>query len=99
MRPGANRRDHAVQPLSTSAGSRCSFNEARRESPGSHDTNQNAHLSILLATGGIPKDAEEQYKPRVNEELGSDAARAASLTPERRSEIARKAATARWEGC
>lgn len=67
------------------------------------DINQNAHLSILLATGQIPKDEEEQYKPRVNDEPAaasgkqrSGQARAAALTPERRSEIARKAAAARW---
>ena len=67
------------------------------------DTNQNAHLSLLLATGEVQKDAEEQLKPRVNEEPGllgkqrSGAARAAALTPQRRSEIARKAAAVRWD--
>lgn len=66
------------------------------------DVNQNAHLSILLATGEIEKDAEEQYKPRPGDVAGergkvrSGKARAAALTPERRSEIARQAAAARW---
>jgi hypothetical protein len=66
------------------------------------DTNQNAHLSILLATGEVPKDEEELQRPRVNEESAlagkqrSGKARAAALTPEQRSEIARKAAAARW---
>ena len=67
-----------------------------------HDINQNAHLSILIATGQIAKDEEEQRKPRLHEEppitgkAKSGVARAAALTPERRTEIARKAAAARW---
>ena len=33
------------------------------------DVNQNAHLSILLATGQVEKDSEERFKPdRVNKD-------------------------------
>lgn len=66
------------------------------------DVNQNAAIVVGLATGDIPKDAEEEYKPRLHEEPGltgkqlSGKGRAAALTPERRSEIARNAAKARW---
>ena len=66
------------------------------------DVNQNATIVVQLATGEVPKDAEERYKPRVNDEHEprrrerSGPARDGVLTPERRSEIAKKAAAARW---
>ena len=61
------------------------------------DFNQRAKLIVDIATGQVE---EEQPKP-VNESsrnggLKGGKARAEALTPERRSEIARKGAMARW---
>ena len=50
-----------------------------------------------IATGEIEETYEEPKPPaKVKAGLRGGPARAASLTPERRSEIAAKAATARW---
>ena len=61
------------------------------------DPNQLAKLVVDMATGAVPNDKDEILNPpppagRVN----SAKARAASQTPERRREVARKAAAARW---
>ena len=59
------------------------------------DLNRLAHRLVHEATEG----AEEPSKAQSNGHLGGvkgGPARAAQLTPERRSEIARKAAAARW---
>jgi hypothetical protein len=65
------------------------------------DSNQAAHRTLLAAIG---EDEEEEQPPRdpraLNGQKGGlkgGAARAAKLTPEERSEIARKAAAARWK--
>ena len=60
------------------------------------DANLLAKRIVDIATGKVDevepqKDAKAQIAGRVG-----GAARAGSLTPERRSEIARKAARARW---
>lgn len=63
------------------------------------DTNQLAKLMIDIASGDAAGDAPET----VNEKRASTAgkkggpARAASLTPEQRTEIAHAAASARWK--
>ena len=55
------------------------------------DPNQLAHLVVQIATGQVEDDVP---KPSPNAAGGK--ARAEALTPERRSEIAKKAAAARW---
>lgn len=60
------------------------------------DTNANAVKVMRIATG---EDVEEYVaKDTAGQELGRKGGkrRAEKLTPERRSEIARKAAAARW---
>ena len=60
------------------------------------DPNQLAKLIVDIATGGIeeaPHDAEP--KGSKGGQKGGPA-RAAKLTPEQRSEIAKKAAASRW---
>ena len=50
-----------------------------------------------MATGEIPNDKDEILNPpEPDVKVKAAKARAAALSPERRSEIARKAATARW---
>lgn len=60
----------------------------------------NAVRVMEIATGQVEEDqpAEADGKNKAAQELGKKggAARAASMTPERRSEIARKAAEKRW---
>ena len=56
------------------------------------DPNQRARMIMDMATGRIPKPDYEEPTPA---ELGG-AARAAKLSPERRSQIAKAAAAARW---
>ena len=61
------------------------------------DPNQLAKLITEIATG----EAEDIHPPAVDEALQADGrkggqTRAANLSPERRSEIARKAAASRW---
>ena len=55
------------------------------------DANQLAKRVVDLATGSASDDV-----PEPAGRAKSAQARAASMTPERRSEIARKAAAARW---
>lgn len=55
------------------------------------DTNQRAKRIVEIATGERQKEAPEPAGRQL-----SGKARAASLTPERRREIAKKAAAARW---
>jgi hypothetical protein len=51
-----------------------------------------------MATGAVPNDKDEILQPpEPTGRANSAKARAASQTPERRSEVARKAAAARWE--
>ena len=59
------------------------------------DVIANAVRVMQIATGEIPEDV-----PRTNRSIGGKAggkARAEALTPRKRSEIAKKAAKARWE--
>lgn len=55
------------------------------------DANQLAKRVVDVATGAATDDV-----PKPTGRAKSAHARAASMTPERRSEIARKAAAARW---
>lgn len=61
------------------------------------DPNQLAKLIVGIASGEEP-DAKPEPKNEAAAELGrkGGAARAAKMTPERRAEIARKAAAKRW---
>jgi hypothetical protein len=62
------------------------------------DTNQLAKLIVDLSTG---EEKEEEMSPKAKAgQLGGlkgGVARAAKLSPEERSQIARKAAQKRWE--
>jgi hypothetical protein len=72
------------------------------------DPNQLAYQIMLESTGQVPKfdpDAEKPIDPSKNPAavtlgrlggLKGGAARAAALTPKKRSQIAAKAAKARW---
>ena len=65
------------------------------------DPNQLAKLVVDMATGEVPNDKEEVLAALSKQEqptgrAKSAKARAASQTAERRSEVARKAAAARW---
>ena len=73
------------------------------ENPNKKDANQTAFRILKEATGEEPKsDAPDSEKNPAAVELGrrgglkGGKARAASLTPEQRSEIAKKAAAKRW---
>lgn len=67
------------------------------------DLNQLAKSIVDQATGNEDTPKEDEGKNKAAVELGrlgglkGGAARAASLTPEQRKEIARKAAQKRWE--
>lgn len=67
------------------------------------DANRLARLVVELATGsddGVRANAEGEPTVEAHGSAGGKVggkARAAKLTPEERSEIARKAAKARWE--
>jgi hypothetical protein len=65
------------------------------------DPNQLAKLIVDLATGEATEDAPAAPTPAQefakSGGLRGGAARAKALTPERRQEIARKAAAKRWE--
>ena len=67
------------------------------------DMNQLAKRILDEATGEAPKTEPPPVKNQAAVELGKlggkkgGSARAASLTPERRSEIAKKAAQGRWK--
>ena len=54
---------------------------------------------MKIATGEIEEDTDDDGKDKAAVELGrrGGKARAKKLTPEERSEIARRAARARWE--
>jgi hypothetical protein len=54
---------------------------------------------MQIATGEIEEDLDDDGKDKAAVELGrrGGAARANKLTPKQRSEIARKAAKARWK--
>lgn len=63
------------------------------------DTNQLAKMIVDLATGGIDEQMPELSVKAKAGKLGGlkgGRSRADSLTPERRKEIAEKAAKARW---
>ena len=60
----------------------------------------NAVKVMRIATGEEEEEYEDDGKDPAAKALGARGgrARAKKLTPERRSEIARKAATSRWRG-
>ena len=59
----------------------------------------NAVRVMQIATGEAEEEYDDDGKDKAAQALGrkGGAARAAKLTPEQRSEIARKAAAKRWE--
>ena len=63
------------------------------------DLNQLAYSIVRQATGEEPKLPEESVKARSGRAGGKKggAVRAATLTPEQRVDIAKKAAAARWK--
>lgn len=69
------------------------------------DANQLAHRIVQIASGEVEDEISDPYEGKnpAAVELGrlggqkGGKARAESLTPRRRSEIARKAAEARWK--
>lgn len=66
---------------------------------GSEDVNETAFRVMQQATGEIPRDERKSPSAVVVGRAGGIVgapARAAKLTPEERSAIARKAAEARW---
>ena len=72
---------------------------ARKHPKRPRDFNQAAKLVVAIATGQVadgPKEPEVSALARKGGLKGGKA-RAAALTPEQRSEIARAAATARWK--
>lgn len=78
-------------------------NRSSKRGQGPKDINQIAFLVVQQATGQIPK--EEPIDPTKNPAavtlgrlggLKGGKARAAKLTPEKRKEIAKKAAETRW---
>lgn len=76
------------------------MNDARRKRP--RDTNQLAKLIADIATGDVDDCAPESRKNAAAVALGKlggpkgGVARAKALTPQQRTEIAKKAASARW---
>lgn len=75
----------------------------KRSSKGRLDLNQLAKSIVDQATGDEPKQPEEPEKNQAAVALGrlgglkGGKARAKKLTAEERSEIAKKAAAARWD--
>lgn len=73
-----------------------------RSSKRPRDLNQIAKFIVDQASGEVPKEEPPPVKNAAAVALGrlggkkGGAARAAALTPEQRSEIARKAAAKRW---
>jgi hypothetical protein len=63
------------------------------------DPNQWAKLNVDLATGNAEETDPSAGKDKAAVEMGrkGGAARASKMTPERRAEIARKAAVSRWK--
>ena len=76
----------------------------RSSKPPRLDMNQLAKRILDEATGDAPKTEPPPVKNAAAVALGKlggkkgGAARAAKLTPEQRSEIAKKAAASRWKG-
>ncbi|MCY4320523.1 MAG: histone H1 [Alphaproteobacteria bacterium] len=62
------------------------------------DTNLLAKRIVYIATGETQETAPNKAQGQRKGGLKGGPARAASLTPERRSEIAKQAAAARWNG-
>lgn len=63
------------------------------------DINQTAFDVVRRATGELPEPVESaKAKAGRKGGLKGGASRATALTPEQRSEIAKKAAKARWSG-
>jgi hypothetical protein len=60
------------------------------------DPNQLARLIVDIAAGDEPNDRPEKDEAAVALGRKGGAARAAKMTPERRAEIAKKAAASRW---
>jgi hypothetical protein len=75
---------------------------ATKRTPRPRDPIQLGKLMVDIATGQVP-DSVDDGKDAAAVKLGrrgglkGGSARAASMTPEQRSEIARKAAAKRWE--
>ena len=73
-----------------------------KRTPRPRDPNQLGKLMVDIVTGQVPdsvedgRDAKAVVRGRAGGLKGS-AARAASLTPTKRAEIAKIAATARWK--
>jgi hypothetical protein len=66
----------------------------RRQTPARpRDVNELAKRIVDISTGQVPDDSPAPVNPKASKR---GVARAAKLTPERRSEIARKAARTRW---
>lgn len=61
------------------------------------DANQLAKLIADIATGEADDSTPEKHEAQVKGGKAGGPARAEKLSPERRAEIARKAAAARWE--
>lgn len=74
----------------------------KRSSKGRLDLNQLAKSIVDQATGEAPVEPKKPEKNKAAQELGrlggkkGGKARAEALTPEQRSEIAKKAAQKRW---
>jgi hypothetical protein len=64
------------------------------------DVNARAVMIAKIATGEIDDAPQDDGKDPAAKALGKKggAARAAKMTPQRRSEIAKKAAKSRWSG-
>jgi len=62
------------------------------------DPAEMAHLVGQMATGEIPNDKDQALAPPRPPHSNGGIVRAAKLTPERRRDIARKAAAARHRG-
>jgi len=69
-----------------------------KRTPRPRDPIQLGKLMVDIVTGNIPNDLEEGVTKRARAGgTKGGPARAAVLTPEQRSEIARAAASARWK--
>lgn len=70
-----------------------------KRTPRPRDPIQLGKLMVDIATGQVP-DAVDDGKDAGAAAMGRKgaAARAAGMTPERRAEVAKKAAAKRWEG-
>jgi hypothetical protein len=61
------------------------------------DANQLAKFIVDLATGEVADHVEQADEPRNPKQVLGGKRRAENLTSKRRTEIAKKAAMARWE--